>query len=55
MKDFAEGIKRELLGEEAWKCSKKYTPAGLDSDLRLVPGTDKIRKKSIISEFRRNR
>ncbi len=43
MKDFSEGIKRELLGEEAWKRSKKYTPSALDADLQLH--IDKVGKK----------
>jgi len=52
MTDFAEGVKRELLGEEAWKRSKKYTPATLDRDLRL--GTDKVKVQGR-SIFRENR
>ena len=53
MAHFAEGIKRELLGDEAWKRSKKYTPAALDKDLQLRPGVGKDIHKVPI--FEKNR
>ena len=57
MADFAEGIKRELLGEEAWKRSKKYTPATFDSSLRLETSKDKVegRLEKVRNPLYRNR